>query len=120
MNIILVIPKMSQSRNQLDSMHWAERHRQSKIWDMEVKIIKARQNWEDRMYKQKVIITSYRKRKLDADNLSGGLKSCLDSLVKNKLLVDDRPEWVEIEYKQEIDSKNVRTTIEMETANDQI
>lgn len=111
--MIIKILRISESRNQLDKLHWGVRNKKAKVWRLEVMVIKNNNRWPDCTTKQKVIITSYRKRKLDKDNLSGGLKSCVDALKKNKLIVDDSPEWVEVVYRQEIDSKNLRTEIEI-------
>jgi hypothetical protein len=44
-----------------------------------------------------VRITSYRRRFLDFDNFTGGLKSCVDCLVISGLLPDDGPDTIRLE-----------------------
>ena len=42
-----------------------------------------------------------RGREFDRDNLAGGLKPVVDSIVRERLLIDDRPEHAEVHYLQE-------------------
>jgi len=63
--------------------------------------------------KRKVIFTSYRSRRLDSDNLSGGLKYLRDTLKDVRLIYDDSPRWLKAEYRQEIDSKSHRVEVEI-------
>ena len=52
----------------------------------------------DDKYTLKII--SYRKRKLDKDNLYTGIKSLLDSCVEEKLIWDDSPDYVDLKVEQ--------------------
>jgi len=61
--------------------------------------------------KKEVTVISIRKKLMDPDNFIGGLKPLLDALKENKLIVDDSPEWIDLEGFQEIDIKNPRTEI---------
>lgn len=42
-----------------------------------------------------------RQQERDHDNLVGGMKSVLDAMVRELLLVDDRPQWAELHYAQQ-------------------
>ncbi len=48
----------------------------------------------------RVIITSYRVKLLDYDNLVGGIKPILDWLTKNAWISDDNPEEITVTVKQ--------------------
>lgn len=58
-----------------------------------------------------VHIISYRKKLVDDDNLIGGTKSLIDSLVANKVLIDDDPKHLSLLVQGEIDLKEQRTVI---------
>lgn len=45
-----------------------------------------------------------RQKERDRDNLSGGMKPCVDALVLEKMLVGDGPRDAEIHYQQEVGS----------------
>lgn len=111
--IKFTIPRITDSLNVQLRQHWAIKRRLRDTWEWEIKFIRLREKWPEASTKKKVVITSYRKRRMDYDNLVGSLKICVDCLTRNKLIVDDSPEWVEVEYRQEIDGKNTRTEIEI-------
>jgi hypothetical protein len=48
----------------------------------------------------RVSIVSYRKRLCDADNLAGGAKILLDSLVQKSIIPDDSPEYIDYQIEQ--------------------
>lgn len=56
--------------------------------------------------KCKIVITGFRKRRLDFDNFVKGCKPIPDILKKWGWLVDDRDEWLDREYKQEKNNVN--------------
>ncbi|MCP3681231.1 MAG: hypothetical protein GY861_00945 [bacterium] len=60
--------------------------------------------------RKKIIITRIytgRHREIDYDNFVGGCKPLLDSLKDVKFIVDDNPKWLDREYMQEKQDKNV-------------
>ena len=63
--------------------------------------------------KRRVEIKSFRSRLLDQDNLIGGLKPLIDSLVEMDLLLDDGPEYLLLRAEQE-NSRDQRTEIIIE------
>jgi len=74
-------------------------------------------NAHDDKYKAKpkekrgVDFYSYRPRKLDDDNLSGGMKYFRDTLEDMGLIWRDSPTYLEAKYYQYTDGKNPRTEI---------
>jgi len=66
--------------------------------------------------RRKIKFTSYRVKKLDDDNLRGGIKPVVDGLVDLGLLHDDSPAWATFEYEQVlVPQSERRTVIEVET-----
>ena len=90
------------SRNKIDKMHWAEKGRlkgQYRILirnQMRLRKIK-KATIED---KYTLLIISYRKRKLDKDNLYTGCKSLIDACVQEDLIFDDSPDYVDLKVEQ--------------------
>ena len=66
-------------------------------------------------HKRNVVITSYRKRRIDFDNLC--LKPVMDGLVKNGLLKDDSRAWCESKVTQEKCEKDEAPYTVIELAN---
>lgn len=55
-----------------------------------------------------------RDRRRDLDNITYGIKFCLDSLVKAKILIDDSQKYVaQINNKVEVDKDNPRIEVEI-------
>ena len=63
-------------------------------------LIPADQTWLQERKKRKITIERHGKRLIDYDNFVGGCKSLTDLIKQKGLIVDDSPEWVEIEYQQ--------------------
>ncbi|MBI4208557.1 MAG: hypothetical protein HY538_02475 [Deltaproteobacteria bacterium] len=102
------------SRNGLDKMHWSQRLRERKEWEKAI-------HYEG-LQGRKVVphprpaqirIRSYRKRFLDYDNFVGGCKPLLDALKHLNLIVDDTPDWIEVDYHQEKAFSQPSTKIEI-------
>ena len=55
--------------------------------------------------KFKLTIISYRKKKLDLDNLYGGVKQLLDACSDEKLIWDDAPKYLDLKVEQQISNK---------------
>lgn len=114
--IHLETPKKIESLNRILKMPSWARKRYNVDWRQEIYIEylrKYRSKPKQAKEKRYVQITSLRTRKLDMDNLIGGCKGLVDALKKHDLIVDDSPKWIEVEYKQGIESKNPRTVIEV-------
>ena len=59
-----------------------------------------RKGEEARSNRTRIVITRYSCRPLDCDNYAGGCKPALDQLRYAKLIHDDSPEHIEVEFKQ--------------------
>ena len=122
-SIKITIPGLSPSRNQCDTWtawNWFNQKNELKKtyrWqifaDLNSRGIDLENIQVTAPVKRKVIFTSFRSRRLDKDNLSGGLKYLCDVLVDMRLINNDSPKWLEVKYNQEIDSKNHRVEIEI-------
>jgi len=102
----ITIPSITPSLNQTLREHWATKSRRKEQQSREIAVellvnyTAAQRAAFTTPRRRKVKIHSQRKRKLDKDNLVGGSKTLVDALTKLRLIVDDSPEWVEIEYTQ--------------------
>lgn len=117
--IVLEIPTAPPSRNQLDKMHWAKRARFAadlrRAVSMAFSLTGEPQRAVPHGSHGELLLVSKRPavghrfvrivrrgpRKLDADNLSGALKSLVDALKFVGLIEDDRPGLVTVAYDQE-------------------
>lgn len=111
----IVVPDLTPTNNTLIRLHWARRSKLNKEW---VWLIKAALLFDNIdlskikfRKKRHVHIISYRKRLADTDNLIGGAKCLIDSLVKNEILIDDDPKHLILVVQGEIDLKEQRTEI---------
>jgi len=91
------------SRNVLDKMHWAKRHRFTQM--VETMLWPFRPNGWKATGPRSVLIIARRKRKLDRDNLVGGCKGIIDALVRSGYLIDDDEANCSIQFKQELCGK---------------
>ena len=108
---ILVTPIRIQSRNVLDKLHWAAKGRMKQEYALLIrnqitrkKVSKAKKK------KYKLIILSYRKRKLDYDNLVGGCKQLIDALIQEGFIFDDSPDYIDLKV-QQFTAKEYQTII---------
>ncbi len=112
--IEIAVRKRIESLNKWQRMHWALRSKAKKEWWQEIiAACNGRVPRKRVKKKKKVVIVSYRKRKLDYDNLVGGGKPMLDALRKLKFIWDDSPEWLEIDYIQKLQTVGELTIIKV-------
>ena len=104
---ILTIPHKVESRNQLYRKHWAVKIQCKKIWALfvrnQMRLKKVRESEVGEKFKLTII--SYRKKKLDLDNLYGGVKQLLDACSDEKLIWDDAPKYLDLKVEQQISTK---------------
>ena len=122
-SIKITIPGLSPSRNETDKwtakrQFWRKRKlKEIYGWQIFADLNSQRIDLENIQVtapvKRKVIFTSFRSRRLDKDNLSGGLKYLCDVLVDMRLINNDSPKWLDAKYYQKIDSKNHRVEVEI-------
>lgn len=103
--IRFTIPRVPLSRNKLDQLHWAERHRISQLWKTEVYFAAEWSGVAPKVKRHVSIRVVWAKRRLDQDNLSGALKCVIDALKTNGLIFNDSPKWLTAEYTQDLVSK---------------
>ena len=108
---IITLPIKVESRNKLDKQHWAVKRKSKQYYalfirnQMRLKQIKVAEK-----KKYKLVILSYRKKKLDFDNLVGGCKQLIDALVDEGFIFDDSPDYIDLNVAQYI-SKEYETII---------
>ena len=107
------------SGNALAYRHWRVRHADKKAWLMLIRCSPELAKMKSALgpdARRSVIITAYRKRILDDDNLIAGCKHLRDSLIVLGLIVDDNAKWSEFTYRQETVPRGdrPRTTIQVE------
>lgn len=107
--IEILIPLETPSQNVTDRQHWAVRKRFGKACEQWIKYAMRDGNLDVATKPRRVVITSYRKRRITDDaNIRGGAKSLVDAIVRSGLLVDDKDTMARIEYRQELASKGPR------------
>lgn len=115
--ITLSIPEASPSLNEHKWKHWTHHLRLRRHWSLLVMVAKneARVTSEP-LEMSAVKITREGHRKLDHDNFVGGLKSLIDSLREQRLIVDDSPEHMILTTEQiQIPKKQYpRTLVQIE------
>ena len=109
---IIVTPIRVQSRNVLDRQHWAARRRLKQEYALLIRNqIKRKKITKAEQKKYKLLILSYRKKKLDVDNLYGGsCKSLIDALIQEGFIFDDSTDYIDLKVEQFI-AKEYQTII---------
>lgn len=116
--ITLEIPRATPSMNATHHKHWRVMFRQKQLWKQEVWAARRQLPFDEQQTpppkRAKVTIERYSARSLDIDNYVGGLKSCIDALKAECLIVDDDAEHLELVAIQYRGSP--RTVIRIEAA----
>lgn len=111
----IVVPDSFPTGNVLLRMHWTKRSQLNKSWHWIIKAWLNENNIEpkdlDFGKRRDAHIVSYRKKLADKDNLYAGAIPVTNALVKNKLLIDDSIEYVNLVVEGRIDKSNQRTEI---------
>jgi hypothetical protein len=96
------VPKVTLSANQLNTMHWAERSRLKQAFGW---LLLSRLNGIPKIPppqgQRKVTIIRHGKRTLDKDNLYAGVKMLLDCIKEQRIIIDDKPKWLDLQVLQE-------------------
>lgn len=105
------LPIKVESRNVLDRQHWAVKRRQKQNYQLLIRN-QMRLNNVPKTTPQKyqLIITSYRKRLLDHDNLVGGCKHLIDALFNELFIWDDSPKFLSTPIIKQIKSNKEEFT----------
>jgi hypothetical protein len=102
---VLTIPP---SLNEYERMHFIKRHKLSRVFEREVFYALASSGpWPLRpaTKKRRLFIDVHRHRLLDYDRLVGGCVPLVDGIKHLGLIVDDRPKWLDSEYRQTLVKK---------------
>jgi len=99
---IITIPVRLKSLNQTLREHWAVRKRTKQEYALLIRNQMRRKKIPfAKQKKYKLLILSYRKKKLDVDNLYGGsCKSLIDALIDEQFIFDDSPEYIDLKVEQ--------------------
>lgn len=113
--IKLTIPEATPSLNRLFGHHWTHRHQKRQHWQWLVRAarLKAKVFLAEPLPRAKVTITRHGRRICDPDNLIGGQKMLIDSLVREGILENDTPDHIELVVKQ-VKTKTPHTTVTIE------
>lgn len=111
--ITLDIPRATPSMNVTHHKHWRVMHQQKKLWAQEIWVAAAQGHRvpEKAPERAKVTVTRYG-RLLDPDNFIGGLKSVLDGLKAEGLILDDNAKHLELIATQQKGAPRTVITIE--------
>ena len=100
---IIELPLKIESRNVLDKQHWAVKRESKGLWALFIRNqMKLRGIEKAKCKKYKIYILSYRKKKLDYDNLVGGCKQLLDAMTDEQFIFDDSPDYIDLHVEQHI------------------
>jgi len=113
----IILPVVTPSLNELLRMHWTKRRQLRKNYGWEFVAVGANhQKYKTEMgERRRVTIISYRAQLCDPDNLMGGLKILLDTMIDLDLICDDSPKYMELVAMQEQENNgNYRTEITIE------
>lgn len=112
--IVLDIPRATPSLNATRWKHWRITHREKQLWRQEVRYARLQAGYRiaPPPARAKVTIERYGHRALDVDNFVGGLKSVIDSLRQEGLIVDDTAEHLELVPRQFAGTPRTVITIE--------
>lgn len=106
------------SNNSLIRWHWTKRSKHKKEIE-KLLIFHYLNRHPDRLLpeahkeavKKRMVITSYRKKLLDKDNLYGGAKLIVDSFKTLGFIYDDSFEWLDLVVGQRKDKKDIGTEV---------
>ena len=98
---IITLPIKVESRNKLDRQHWAVKRKAKQQYQLFIRNQMRLKKVELAAKKKYSIeIISYRKKKLDYDNLIGGCKHLIDALIEEQFIFDDSPEYIDLKVEQ--------------------
>lgn len=84
--------------------HVYRKERETWGWEIRAARVKHRVSFANSSQRRRVTFTRLyagRQQARDVDNLAGGMKAIVDSLVLEKILIDDGPAFAELHYGQE-------------------
>jgi hypothetical protein len=113
--IVLDIHESTPSLNVSQNLHWVKRHQLRHKWGWLIRAarLEARVYPKEPLRKARLTFERWGPKLLDHDNHVGGCKPVVDSLVREGLILDDKPECIgQPQYLQHIGPR--RTAIRIE------
>ena len=107
----MTLPFASPSLNELLRWHWSKRRKYHDHVCMLLRMQVRMHRYAPADKRMQMELLRVGKRIIDADNLIGGCKPIVDALVKETLLVDDSPKWLDGSYSQLVDRRSQWTQI---------
>jgi Holliday junction resolvase RusA-like endonuclease len=95
-------PSLNQRIFNVGGTHWQYKQERD-AWQWEFRAVRLLQKIAAATTKRRVTLTRCydgRQKERDVDNLAGGMKCCVDALVREGLLVNDNPQLAELHYAQ--------------------
>jgi hypothetical protein len=116
--ITLVIDESTPSLNPSIGQHWSYQHKLRARWHWLVKaaLLNAKFYDQPKYPKATLTIERYGQRVLDADNCRAGMKALTDQLVRQGLLLDDRPAVIGEPVIRQFVAEPHRTVVRIEPA----
>lgn len=116
MRMIIEIPRIPCSPNEILGYHWRHRARNNRLWQDEIHAATFRSKPARPYARARVHIDRRSPGELDPDNLTGAVKPILDALRYAGILLDDTPKHLVLEVTQTRSHKlPARTLIEIQS-----
>lgn len=115
--IIIILDKPILSRNKTEGRHWSVKNRYTQEWEW---LIKSKGKLPKAKGKMNLQITSFRKKKLDYDNLVGGCKGLIDAIKRLGGILNDSPDLVTLKIDQEKIRKPDKQRTEIKISEDEL
>jgi len=108
----IVTPSQNQIARWLQYEYYKIIEMKKDYWNMLLLAAAHEEQYKAKPEEKRIVhFYSYRPRKIDSDNLSGGMKYLRDQLERMGLVWRDSPKYLESKYFQYTDAKNPRTEI---------
>lgn len=107
MQLSFEVPRITPSGWKYLHRHWGYRHKLRQTFEWEIKAITSEfiEKYPEAIAKEgerrKLVITSFRPRRIDPDNVISGLKPCIDALKNLGLIWDDSEKCLELIVNQD-------------------
>ena len=112
MSWIITIPQATPSPNELNKMHFMERHRLKQTFGW---LLAGALNKQPKIPKATgpriLIIERHGKKAMDQDNLAGGCKALIDCIKDKGLILDDSPDLCRMEFRQVVSRQDGAFTV---------
>jgi hypothetical protein len=98
--MILEIPRIPESPNELRRFHWRHRHRHDKMWKEEVYWASLPHRPDSPLAKAHITIDRRSWGRLDPDNLTSSMKPVVDALRYARVIENDTEDHIKLDVTQ--------------------